>query len=798
MLALGEPWIRRALRDHLRSPRVIVWGIALAATAALLAAVPVFGVVGFGFAIAMALPASLAGADLGRALVRAARRRRPSAPDRAVNPGRLIAALWLAASLVVLALLLPPLVIATLNGLRAPTCEWGFGLAAYALLPGLSAVIASGMGVACGLATRRRRLAAALPYLVILASAAWSLWRFYAAPPAFSFNPFIGYFPGNLYDEDIQLPAAFFWSRAFQASAIAAALAALAAACDVPTLAPARGRRRRPSGLRARPLAALTASLAVTGALGTSAGSLGFAVGKTDIKAVLSKTIETENFIIHYPGGGAIERDIEAIAADHEFRYAQVVSVLGAEADGAITSYYFQSAEQKHRLIGARNVHMAKPWRREIYLNHATFPHRVVRHEIAHVVAGAFGDPIFGVSARRVLGVPLFFNVGLIEGIAVAADWPDRFSGSLTPHQSVKAMIELGYAPEIEQVFSTRFLALSSARSYTLAGSVVRYLLDEYGADRLRVLYRTGGDFELAYGRSRDAVLAAYREEIDALALTGDELERVRERFRRPGLFERPCPHAIARRRARAYELAGRGEAGAAAELMRSVCRADPGEPRHRLALGRLLVRAGRDDEAAQTLRELAADDEHITAPLRAQALSGLGSMAARRGDVDEAAQRFADAAALPVPDDLRRNARAQKLAARGETAGARAARPYFWNDDPRAGRDRVASAGRAAEIALAAPDEGLGHYLLGINLRGRGAPKEATRALSRALDRGLPDPLLVRNAARELAAAAYLAGDREAVERAASILDAPDQPMIDRLYGRDWLERLAWRDGTR
>src|SRR5690606_1785323 len=101
---------------------------------------------------------------------------------------------------------------------------------------------------------------------------------------------------------------------------------------------------------------------------------------------------------------------------------------------------------------------------------HAPYPHPVLRHELAHVVAGGFGDPIFGVSARGPLGLPLWFNVGLLEGIAVAADWPGRRGEGLTPHEAVRAMQELGFEPPIERLLSTGFFAFSSARSYPVAG----------------------------------------------------------------------------------------------------------------------------------------------------------------------------------------------------------------------------------------------------------------------------------------------------------------------------------------
>src|SRR4029077_3501951 len=131
-----------------------------------------------------------------------------------------------------------------------------------------------------------------------------------------------------------------------------------------------------------------------------------------------------------------IEADIEMIAEDHELRYAQVVRQIGVAPEGKLRSFYFSDRDQKARWMGARDVEMAKPWRREIYLDHRSFPHTSVRHEIAHAIASAFGDPVFGVAMQSFHGIPLA-SPGLIEGLAVALDWPGGSYDRMTPHESV-------------------------------------------------------------------------------------------------------------------------------------------------------------------------------------------------------------------------------------------------------------------------------------------------------------------------------------------------------------------------
>src|SRR5262249_25504327 len=156
-------------------------------------------------------------------------------------------------------------------------------------------------------------------------------------------------------------------------------------------------------------------------------------------------------------------------------------------------------------------------------------PHPVLRHEIAHAVAGQFGDPLFHVSAGRMLGLPLHFNAGLIEGLAVAADWPDHFGHELTPHQAVAAMTETHMVPPVDRLLSAGFSAFSSAGSCAASGSSVRFLLDRYGAARLRALYRSGGDFPAAYGRGQADLVAEWRGMIARIALPAAARETVRE-----------------------------------------------------------------------------------------------------------------------------------------------------------------------------------------------------------------------------------------------------------------------------
>jgi tetratricopeptide (TPR) repeat protein len=671
-------------------------------------------------------------------------------------------------------------------------------LAALGLACGLDLVVAAGAAAALALGfafvrfpirPHRSTVVALGAPLVLLAGS--GLYRFYAAPPVFTYNPVIGYFPGNLYDENVQLGMPLVWSRLEQLAWVLAIVAMAAARLDVPRFR--IGREPRPAGRRLAPVVLALAFTTGGLALHLNSGALGYRIDADEIAAELGGTIETEHFVIHYAKTREVERDIALIAADHEFRYAQVVARLGAAPPGKLTSFYFASREQKARWIGAKDVEMAKPWRREIYLEHRPFPHASLRHEIAHAVASAFGDPLFGVAARRVAGIPMLVSPGLIEGLAVAADWPSGYD-RLTPHEAVRAMQAMGLTPSIRELLSLRFLTVSSARSYTTAGSFLRFLLDTYGAPALRALYRSGGDFEHAYGKSIGALEAQWRAMIARIQLPVEEIEGTRERFRAGSVFHRPCPHANAARRERAVAAYVEGDRPKAISLLRAVCDDAPEEPRYRLELGDFLI-GGNPLEYAEAIAlwtRLAAS-ETATSSLRADALERLARQAATRGDLAAATAFIARARELPVDPNARRQLDAEWFALHHEGKAGAALRGYFF-----AGPGAWDGASWALLATLAEPALGLGHYLYGLQKSNLADWQEAAEALDRSIALGLPSIAFTKNAARKLAIAAYRAKDRPRVERAIATLRSPEMDESDHLLADDWSQRLALDDTGR
>ncbi|MEO8549553.1 MAG: hypothetical protein ABI678_06255 [Kofleriaceae bacterium] len=612
--------------------------------------------------------------------------------------------------------------------------------------------------------------------IVVLAVAGFL--RFYREPPVFIYNALIGYFPGNMYDENIRLGMPLVWSRLEQLCAVIAMLALVASRLDVPTYR-VRWLWPRPQQRSVWPFVIAPLAAAVAIVLHVQGGALGYAIDAEDIQAELGGRLETPHFVIYYATTPEIVKDLPLIAEDHELRYAEVVAEIGMAPEGKLESYYFANGTQKAELFGARNVEMAKPWRHAIYLDHRAFPHTSLRHEIAHVIASSFGDPIFGLAAKHVVMI----SPGLVEGLAVALDWPGNYD-RLSPHEAVRVMSVMGVQPTIRELLSINFFTVSPSRSYQTAGSFLHFLLEQYGAARLRALYHSGGDFSGAYAKPLAELEQEWRAMIDKIQLPPEVIEGTKERFRGGSVFSRPCPHAIAARRDQAAQALGRGDRPGAVSLLRDVCADAPEEPRHRIELADVLS-VGNPLEVAEAERllRLVADDDKITSTLRAEALDHL----AGRADSDALRLELIDRArAFPLNIDERRQLDAKSFALHHEGPAAGPLRAYFFakGGDPAA----TAAAAAAAEAAL-----GLGHYLLGLQKMNAGAYDVAATELDLALAKGLPGPSFRRFAARRLAIAAYRAHQLPLVDRAIAVMRGAEMTETDHLLADDWKARVEF-----
>ena len=670
---------------------------------------------------------------------------------------------------------------------------WG-GLALFAAGAGASAIVGWWTGALAAMTTPYPKRARWIGFALFALSTLVALVRLYRDPAVFAFDPYWGYFAGAIYDEDVAVGPVYLAYRRYNALALAGAVLFALAVMDRRRLLLHRPRLGRDTVLWAFAATVCTARAVY---VGVTADERGFHATTWTLERALPRTFRTEHFVLHFAPATATHREIEALAAEHEFAYATLAARLGVEPDTPIHSYVFPDRGTKRAVMGAGRVEVAPPWRRSLYLHHRPFPPASLFHELAHAFESALGDPIFGLSLRA--GLP---NMGLVEGLATAM--ADPVVDDLSIHEQAAVLRRLGRLPPLDRVFGPGFWTLAGRHAYTAAGSFVAFLAETYGDEVLAPLYAAGGDTDTVLDEPMDALEARWHAHLDALPLSGEVLRAQQERFRVRSIFARPCAHRMARLAAEVARARARGAYDETTALLERACELEPFEPRRKLQLAAEHAAWGAYDDARAIYRAVA-DDEAVSPSLRADAANALALLDLLDGNLARAAAAIEAALALDVPPALRRRL---ELTARAVTSSALRShilaylRPFENRDDAVsliAGR--VAAAG---DLGRAPEGRALGPYLAGRQLANAADDAPAASALGRAAAALADDPSLLSAAfARALdelhAATALAAGDLDAARRALDRLEGrlPATDGAARLLQR-WRRRLAFHDDAR
>ncbi|MDX2020599.1 MAG: hypothetical protein SF187_10180 [Deltaproteobacteria bacterium] len=769
--------------------------MALFTTSVVLCFVPLHNLLGYDFAFVIGLIAAFAGADVGHDVVAKARRTPMSTSNRSVWSLALTAAVK-GASLLVL-----PLLAISLNAVRTRNCSFAAGFAFYALLPLSSVVFAATIGMLCGLLSVRqgRRLALLAPIVSML----WACWRVYVDPPVYALDPFGGFFPGPIYDEALSPPARLVL---FRLANLLWLVAVLAAADLVITVRGAnaprldltiiRNRRWRKTLTGTR---VTTAFVLAAGAIGVFAfgGQFGFRRSQTDLRQHLSRVHTTAHFrVFSSPGDGQSPAEMALFLSELEFRYHQLKHTLQTEPRLPVTVFLFPSAESKKDLVGAGSTLFTKPWRQEMFVQVADFPPENLRHEMAHIFAASFGDPVFGISLRWWPWPRL--ASGLVEGIAEASDFSNP-EGQATLHQDARHLVQSKQAPSLTQIMGAGFTVVAGPQAYTLAASFTHFVLERFGAPALQKVYRSGGDWVGSYGAALPELETRWKAFLQQQPLNEDQKANADERYRRPAIFKKVCARDLAARVQEALRLRTHQPEKAVA-LLQSVCTDDPDEPGYRLSLAYAHVAAKQPEVALRTIEGLSQRTD-LTRPLRRRVASFKASLALARKDVDQALAAETEAFQLATEQTDRRTSVARLRALKDPVARATLGRVLF-GDSPAEAMDPALVVYLLSEFAKAFPDEALGPYLLGRQLLNRD-PTLAFTTLQQACpesgDRsGKPmaiplPPLFQRECWRLVGQSAYRAGLYENARAAWRAALSESGSESGRLRAKDWLERLDW-----
>ena len=630
-----------------------------------------------------------------------------------------------------------PVGLLALSSLRIRQCAPGEGLAFMVLGPGIGCALAACAGVWVAGATSRPRLSAWIAAAVPVGAALLGLWAFYATPTVYVFGAFAGYFPGAIYDDLVQVPTRYLTYRATTLVAVLALAIAFDALWD-----PASGKLE----VRRRGRRYLGALIVSAGALGLVAASyrhgdqLGHWVSEAYLIERLGKTEAGRHCVVHMPRETPPE-NAKRLLDDCDFHVERTRKLVGLSSSEPVTAYFFRNQNEKKDLIGIGRTLIAKPWRGEVYLQAAGWPHPVLGHEITHAVLGEVGRGPFSVAATLGGLVP---NSGIVEGAAVALAWDLR--DDLDPDQWSKIMLDREELPPASAVMSVQFSALPARRAYMSSGSLVRFLIATRGMEALLDAYGKGTIDGL------DELEAAWHDYLQEVPVTSQERGIAEVELARPSIFSAVCPHELAKLRAHLSGDAAARDDLRTIETCRAILEINQHEPRAQAALVGALARTERADEALTELDALRAAMS-APKPIVAAALEQYADASWSLGKLDEAVALYEELLTLPRTDGAARQSEVKGLALKGAPAERDLIYEIFL------GRSSSPVVVHLAQSLAASRSDGLGQYLAARQLVGQNRFALALPLLEDATRLGLPTLRLRRELSRVLGTTLFALG---------------------------------------
>lgn len=415
-------------------------------------------------------------------------------------------------------MLIVPIGISLVNSIIFGFCSFCDGILFYLVIVCPSVIIGSAVGAfAYFLVNKFRVLFYLFIYLLILFI---PVLEIYFNPQVYLYNPLCAYFPGTIYDEGLRVDFNLILYRFYNLIFF------------LPLLIYSIKRIRKPVVFKNRFSFAVFTLLVAAVFYFMISPSLGYTTTELCLEEHLSNKVESEHFIIH--ADKRIEKDeVRLIVLNQEFYYQQLKKYFQEEPKTKINSYIFSDSQQKKSLFGSGAADVAKPWLNSIYVSTDTWE-STLKHEIAHCFTAGFGSGVFKLASG--------FNPALIEGVAEAADGIYHENDI---HYLASLAYKYDYRINLSSVFSNfSFFSSVSTLSYIYSGSFIKYLVDEFGVQKVKDFYRRG-NFDESFSIDIDSAIEDYNLFLDTLTIYSTK-EKANYYFGRKALISKVCPRYVA------------------------------------------------------------------------------------------------------------------------------------------------------------------------------------------------------------------------------------------------------------
>lgn len=626
--------------------------------------------------------------------------------------------------------------VSAFHGLRAGFCEPEAGFALFVLGPGVgllftallsSLLSAAGYELGGQPSSNWKRVLSllALGNAVPLFFVCIALLEFYFTPAVYLYSQLAGYFAGPIY-ETVEYPTTNLLT--YRLGTLCTALGLVSA------LFALRDRAGRRLG---GALSGLFFVASFTLALHGSA--LGHRSSTQSVRAALPQTVTQGPCEVWFSPLSTRAPDAQLLAEECQAHLKQIAHYFDLTPPTSVRVFLFAQDEHKKRHIGVAQTYIAKPWRREIYLQEAGYPHPILGHELAHIALGAWGRGPFHVAGKA---VGLWPDPGRIEGFAVAAVPTENSDASLA--EWARAMLELKRLPPVTSLFQVGFFLESAARSYTAAGAFVDFIRTKYGTQVLREWY-SGSSLPALTGRTWSELQQDFHQSLLGAEPAEEVLAEAAQRFSSSAVFERRCPHLVDRLKQTAYQSCSINPQ-LTDELVGQALQLDPGQQELLPWSASCFLAQGETHSAQTGLRRLA-QTENLPPWVQLRQRITQGDLHWLQGEASLARQEYEHARQQSPARASQRLLEVRLWALEQEEYVQSIVQEILIG--PRTPGASSQAARLLGQWLERAPQEPMAYYLAAKNVQTTGAIEPALRWIEQAVRLGLPTENLLREALR-------------------------------------------------
>ncbi len=412
-------------------------------------------------------------------------------------------------------LILIPVIISTATTLLMQDCPVKDGILLYFLFVPPAAFIGITLGALAAQLKKLKYLSFVLLYLIVLLT---PLFEIYFRPQIYLYNSIFTFFPGTMYDENIAITSKMILYRLYSLLPFVLILLLLA--------------NRKITSKSASPYLSVVSFLLLFGAIVYLKPVAEFSTTESVLKNYLKGEAVTDHFIINYPAS-LTDDELRNQILNHEFYYTRISETTGIVHNKKIRSFIFRDKEQKRELFGAGNADVAKPWLGQVYTGVNSY-NSSLKHEIVHVFASNIGSTFLKLADS--------WNPAMLEGYAMAVE---NNYNSYDVHYLAYLARKNEYLFPIPDLFSGfKFLTGTSSISYIYAGSFIKYLIDQFGIEKVNRLY-SNIDFRAVLGKDIIILEDEYYKFLDSLNYQNNSAT-AKLFYGYAPIFKKTCPRATA------------------------------------------------------------------------------------------------------------------------------------------------------------------------------------------------------------------------------------------------------------